>query len=312
MSTRRPFGPGPVPGSGLGRRGAVLPLALFLVVGLTALATSVFVLARGEGLLATGDLRYLGARVSAERALGGSPLTGTGGESTSSGGEDAEVRKLGQGFLLVRPAGMAARPAPLAVRWVLDPDSVSMSLPGAAEVGVLSMSSAIRFADADCGNEPNAGLVRLRAAEPAATRHGPDPPTSASPRLGILGLEQLAELPASDLAPDGGFPVGTGGGLIRAGPGAVISTGAGEGVLVAFGELRLEGVASFRGVVVAAGDIELVDSASVEGVVLAGGAVRIAGDAYLAGCRRSARDALDHPDLRGPHPVPAGKLLGRF
>jgi len=312
MRIRRSLGAGPCPGSGLGRSGAVLPLALFLVVGLSALATSVFVLARGEGLLASGDLRYLGARVSAERTLADLPSTGPEGESAASGAEDVEMQALGRGFFLVRPAGMAARPAPLAVRWLLDPDSVSRTFPGAAEVGALSMSSAIRFADADCGNEPNADLVRLRASEATPTSGGPDPPTPGSPRLGILGLEQLAELPASHLVPGGGFPVGTGGGLLRAGPGAVISTGAGEGVLVAFENLRLEGEASFRGVVVVAGDIELVDSASVEGVVLAGGTIRIAGDAHLSGCRRSARDALDHADLRGPHSVPAGELLGRF
>lgn len=296
----------------LGRRGAVLPVALFLVVGLSALTTSVFLLARGEGLLAAGDLRYLTARVSAERALTREPVTGSDPDDASAGGEGIEARPLGQGFILIRPSGVADRPAPLSVRWILNPDSVAMTFPGAAEVGHLSMTSGVRFAEADCGNEPTTGLVRLRVSEPVGTPHLPDPPSPGPPRLGILGLEQLMELPALDLTSAGGFPDGTGGGVLRAAPGVVISTGAGEGVLLASGDLRLEGVTYFRGVVVAAGSVELGDQASIEGVVLAGGAVRIAGDAYLAGCRGSARDALDHADLRGPHPVPAGELLGRF
>jgi len=304
------------PGPELGRRGAVLPLALFLVVGLSALATSVFLLASGEALLAVGDLRYLGTRVSAERALARWTPTGAGPDDASPGAAGIEVRTLGHGFILLRPGEAADRPAPLSVRWTLHPDTVATAFPGAAEVGVLSTVAGIRFAEADCGNDPSSALVRLRGSEAAAAPHPPDPPAPRSPRLGILGVEQLLQLTAVDLVSGGGFSGGsrggTGGGLLRAGPGAVISTGAGEGVVLGSGDLRLEGEASFRGVVVAAGDIELGDQAWIEGVVLAGGAVRITGEAYLAGCRRAARDALDHADLLGPHPVPAGELLGRF
>ena len=95
-------------------------------------------------------------------------------------------------------------------------------------------------------------------------------------------------------------------------PGDAVPGGAGEGILVAPGDLTLSGATHFEGLVMVDGDLQLVDEARVHGAVLAAGAVRLGPEARIVGCRALVQDRLaDLAPLEPPFHVPGGGFLGR-
>lgn len=275
----------------------ILPVALLLVLALTALAMSMMVLAHNELLLDRGGMTYLENRIRDETVL----------EAGVSSDTAAVERPLPGGFVLVVPAG--AGPGPAAVRWRPDPDSIARGLPGAAEVGDGTADLPQGSVGPLAGCTPAAGypLVRTRL-EPGGP--DPDPRLPDPPRIGVLDVGRLVDMPGVVL--DGFFPQGSGMELLRAPDGGRIEVGEGAGVLVSEGSLELTGTASFAGLVLLRGDLVLGDSARVEGVVLAGGGLRVEGEARLLGCPPLAARALVEVLPEGSHPVHAGELLGRF
>lgn len=73
--------------------------------------------------------------------------------------------------------------------------------------------------------------------------------------------------------------------IVAAGTGTEVGGGAGQGLLLAVGDLVLSGSAHFDGVVLALGDVTLEDRAEVLGVLLVQGSLRVADSARV---RRSA------------------------
>jgi len=97
--------------------------------------------------------------------------------------------------------------------------------------------------------------------------------------------------------------------LVAASGGTEILDGAGQGILVATGDLTLRGSARFRGAVFATGNLTLMDSAEVAGVVLVQGSLSVGGEARVL--RSSC--AIRRAQLGGarPHrPVPRGSWRG--
>ncbi len=296
------------------RRGVVLPIALFLVLALGALATSVLVLVRAELLLERRAITYLEERGLEESWLD-SPL-----EHPESGqlASDASIAfvPLVHGFLHVQAAAGAGGPRRSAVHWRLDPDSVAARLPGGLEVGRDPPPTGVERAASGCPASLGSGaaLVRIRPPDPDPA---PDPPLPPSPRLGILGVEQIAELPLTEVSggrlpsdisdSEQGAPR-----ILRATAGATLVGGEAYGLLFTSGDLRLGGDMAFRGLLLVAGDLRLEDDAVVEGVALVGGGAEIASSARILGCPAIAARALDHPELARLHAVPGGERLGRF
>ena len=69
--------------------------------------------------------------------------------------------------------------------------------------------------------------------------------------------------------------------LILVQPGAVVTGGIGQGLLLALGPLSLAGDLEFEGVILGLGGVELRDAARVRGVVIARDTVRISGTASV-------------------------------
>ncbi len=298
--------------------GAVLPMALLLVVGVGALATSILVLARGEALLATGDLRYLAERIQAERLLLAAVADPS--EPGPHPAGHTRVHPLGKGFELVRVGREGAdprRPGVWGVRWRMDPDSVGRRLPTVEAEAIEGPERPPAWGGEGCfaegaGGEGGSGVVRVVLRAPPPTDPAPaNPPIPPPPGLGVLGVARLLELPTTDL-PGSGSPLQGAGGLLRAPSGADYRTGEAEGVLVAEGDLLLGGEVRVRGVVLVAGDLRLGGAARIEGSVLVGGRLTVEEEAVILGCPALVVETLRRPELEGPHPVPGGWLLGRF
>jgi hypothetical protein len=106
-----------------------------------------------------------------------------------------------------------------------------------------------------------------------------------------------------------GSPCGSYFPLVAASGGTEILDGAGQGILVATGDLTLRGSAHFRGAVLAMGNLSLVDSAEVAGVVLVQGSLSVGGEARVlrssCGIRRAQLGGA-----RPHHPVPRGSWRG--
>jgi len=300
------------------RRGVLLPTALFLVVGLIAMATSLIVLARNEAVTGLADLRYLRWQVASEDQMARS------GANPGDGGEGGLVthRDLGHGFLLVRAEPARGGPAPGAVYWRLDPDGVAGGFPTAAEVGRDSPSTGVSLLEGcPSGGEPGP-LVRVRPAPDATAGASfpfmPDPPLPDPPRIGILGVGDLLSLgEIEELGEDGSGTIPASPATVRTGlmglpRGGILSTGSIEGVVVAGGDLFLEGSVVASGLVVVSGDLTLDGNARLQGVALVGGRLDVRGEAEVRGCWAVAAGVLDHPGLLKPHPVPGGSSLGRY
>lgn len=296
------------------RRGVVLPIALFLVLALGALATSILVLVRAELLLERRAITYLEERALEESWLDG-PL---GLPEARPFDSDPSIDSIAliSGFLHVQAAAGAGGPRRSAVHWRLDPDSVAARLPGGLEVGRDPPRTGVERAVSGCSASLGTGVALVRV-RPPDSDPAPDPPLPPSPRLGILGVERIAELPLtevsggrlpSDISDSGpGAPR-----ILRATAGASLVGGEAHGVLFTSGDLRLGGDLTFRGLLLVAGDLRLEDDAVVEGVVLVGGGAEIGSNARILGCPAFAARALAHPELARLHSVPGGERLGRF
>lgn len=145
----------------------------------------------------------------------------------------------------------------------------------------------------------------------------PLPPERAG--LGLLSLDTLlaaaavvddalesAEPACDDPGGPGGCVLGN---LYRSDAGAA-SGGVLRGVLVADGNLALQGDASVEGWVLVSGDLALSGTARVTGFVRAGGRVTVSDDARLLGDPCAAILALLNDRLRRPRVLPPGTGLG--
>jgi hypothetical protein len=281
-------------------RGLVLPIVLLLILGLTALSTSALVLARAELVSDRAGQRYVRDRDAAERVLRGSATTPQGFERVET--------ELSAGFRLVE-----ARPAVLglsyfAVEWVLDPDSVVARLPHALETGGTPPTAGVE-AHEGCVNPGARPLVSRR---PPSI--GPDGALGEiPPRLGLLGVRELLELPGTDLTPPAPLPVLAASEILLArGPSVEVGGGVGSGLLVSEGDLVLDGTTRFSGILIVGGNLTLQGGAVFEGVAVVGGEAEVSGAARLLGCPDFARDVLRLPELARGHALPDGWFLGRY
>jgi hypothetical protein len=277
-------------------------VALFLVLALSALATSLLVLTRSERLAERGGLAYLHNRIRSEAGLR-MPNSGLGVAA------EQEWIGLGSGFELGRVLTEQALPAPMAVRWRMDPDSVASSFPGALEVGATPPETGVELLDPTCDSGLERPLVRTRSLDGFTPSIPPVPP---QPRVGILGIDRLLELTTTELPSLVSGPGLEAPGILRAPSGVRLVGGARTGVLISPGDVSLASDATFRGLMILAGDLALSGNARVEGVVLAGGSASITDHARLLGCVAIASTALRHPNLARAHPIPGGGRLGRF
>ncbi len=307
------------------RRGILLPVALFVVLALSALATSVLVLIRSELLLERRGVLYLQGRVLEEGSLasepdigeeGRAPLDAEGWSGESGGADPSAIFGLPGGVEQVRAIVEPGRPAAMGVRWRLDPDSVAAALPAALGVGFDPPDSGVERAGAGCPAIPGAAapLIRVRPPDPEPA---PDPPLPDPPRIGILGLEDFENLSAIEIAGGSAFPaVGEMGDvdfrIFRAEPGGRIAGGSASGILYSLGDLTLDGASRLRGLVLSAGDLHVLGEAVVEGVVMVGGTVHLQGNGRILGCRGWAAAALGQPALNRTHRISTGDRLGRF
>jgi len=308
------------------RQGFLLPIALLLILALSATSLSVLILTRTEVLSEGGDHRYLRDRVTEEARLaapwGASSGGGGGGGGAGGGGvpvEGVTQIPLAGGYILVRAQlrGLGGEEAPSnsAIYWRLNPELAAYTLlPGAVEVGGGGVPGgavrAMTHAEGCPLTPSGAPLVRVRPSESAPP---PNPPLPLPPRLGPVGFGELLDLPATLLALEGGFPREEDASpVLRAGSGARVLGGRGGRVLLAEGNLHLGGSAHFRGIVLVGGDLFMEDGATIEGVALVGGRVYLSGGSSILGCPGLAAAALNHPDLTRPRAIRGGEMLGRF
>jgi len=303
------------------RRGVLLPTALFLVVALIAMATSLVVLARNEAVTGVADFQYLRWQLVSEEEMASSGGEGGEGEVGVEGGWVTH-REIGHGFILVRSEPARGGPAAGAVFWQLDPEVVAGGFPPAAEVGRDPPATGVSLLEGCPAGGESGPPVRMRpdpdAMEGAAFPSTADPPLPGPPRIGILGVGDLLSL--GELEALGG----EGSGTIPASPatlrtglmglphGGILSAGAIDGVVVAGEDLLLEGSVVISGLVMVSGDLTLDGFARLQGIALVGGRLEVRGEAAVQGCRTVAAGALDHPGLLRPHPVPGGSRLGRY
>lgn len=291
------------------RSGILLPIALLLLLAVTATATSILLLARTELLLERGDHTHLRSRIDAESRLAAAIAAGNDGEGAVEG---VIEYPLEAGFSILRTAGAGESPQSMALSWRLIPDSLLYDFPGAIETGGTAPGSGVRAMTPGEGCAPAGSQVLVRIREPAALPL-PNPPLPPPPRLGLLGVEELAEVADASLLPGEPLPSSAvAHGLVLVSPaGGRIQGGEASGVLVAPWDLHLGGGARFRGIALVRGDLVLDGGSTIEGVALVGGRVQLNGGSIL-GCPSLAAEALDLPALTRPRTVRGGELLGRF
>jgi hypothetical protein len=311
------------------RAGVILPAALFVLLGGTLVAASLLVTARVAVQLSEGDRRLAEAfalrppgveRVGA--ALGGGGSLG-GGDPLDWGGASGSLRlhHPGEGFLLVGEAGGWAGWGAWAVNWVPDLNRVAGTLEAAAMTGegFTVDGGELRHAGGAEGCDEGDYALPLGLHE----RHRgprpplPDPMLPNPPRLGPIALERVAARAGTVLDSGGALPDGGGVDvprrLIAVSPPGRIEGGVGAGILVADGDLAIEGGALFRGLVLAGGDLTLRGGAGVIGAVQAGGELVIEDGAWVAGCRGVVAGAGESiSELALPFLMRGGEFLGRF
>lgn len=254
--------------------GFTLPLALFGILGLTALALAAFALVLGE----VGD-GTVEARVVADLAAAGRAPTveDTGSWSWTPGaGYRAEVVPAGHG-----------RRVRLRVVWVPDPRR-----------------------DA------------LEWGEPAQQREAVLGPLSASDLVGVAarGVEEghAVPVPPGALLPGVGSGDGSDGSVQVWGDGVLwvpaegVADGAGTGLLVAPGELRLTGSGILRGLVAAGGWLEVDGAVAIRGGAAGGLGVRLLGEGAVEVDLPALEAALSHPLLAREVVVSGGAHLGWY
>lgn len=226
-------------------------------------------------------------------------------EAVSADGWTRVESDLGAGYRLIE-----ARPeeglSMFSVTWVLDPETVVRTLPGALRVwsGVVPEGIGWLSGCPSASTRPLAIGAPAEESVPAAPEPGP--------RIGPLGIPELLAVPGRDLPESGLFPVTDGPEVLRARGPARLWGGAAEGLLVAASDLKLEGSAHFRGLLIVGGALELAGSAWVEGVSLVGGGTTISENAKMLGCPDLALAPLRLAELSGEHPLPGGSFLGRY
>lgn len=280
------------------RRGVILPAALLLLLGGTLMAAALLVMARSAVLLADGD-RHLARALSVR-----SPLE-------PEGPPPEFVRAVDHGYTLAADRPVGVHWSVWAVGWRPDPARVAADLRAAAQVGVQGeLEGEVRGGGVEdgCADPAPLGSIWIRSL-PRPPR--PDPPLSAPPRLGPLGISELARR-ARSVSPGGGFP-DDGPGLLLLPPGSSVTEGHGAGLLLAAGNLQISGDASFTGLVLVQGDLVLAGEARLLGAAKLGGGLTTAPGAGVIGCRAVVRDVLAELDeLDVPFRVAGGDLLGRY
>ena len=235
------------------RRGILLPVVLLLVLALAAASTSILVLVSTERLVARGELRFLEERIHAEKLLNDAAQL-----ALIPGFDRAETDLTGD-FILVEVTPPTHGPSYFSVQWVFNPESIAAGLPGAVEA---------------TGPPPESGVQRLPGCPSADTRplivspaqslsDPTDPDGAGRPHLGILGITELWNLTETELPGVAVLPGAVPPAVRRAVDGTVIRSGRGSGVLVAAGDLLLEGSAQFSGLLVVEGELTLRGSARV-------------------------------------------------
>ncbi len=277
-------------------------MVLLLVLALGAVSTSALLLVSTQRLLGRAELGYLESRVRAEALLS---VSGAGAGATD--GFNRVETQLPGNFSLIAATPVESGPSFHAVHWVLNADTIAAGLPGALEVVGPVPEEGVQPLDG-CSS---AEMRPLISASPNPSP-GPDIQGRGGPSLGILGIPELLVLADAELPDPAALPGARSPAVYRALPGTVIEGGQGAGVLIASGDLTLEGPTHFAGLLVVAGELVLRESARVEGVVLVGGAVRISGNVGIYGCPDVARMGLELPTLDRSHPLPGGWLLGRY
>lgn len=287
-------------GSGVGRSrraGIVLPVALLLLLGASLMAAALLLMARSAVLLSDGDRRLAEALArrpppASDRASGELPLP--------------------HGFVLRSDAvtGVAWQVWDLA--WRPDASRLAAALRAVAETGdgVVDAGGVLQAEGPaeGCPDDPPLPLHRTAVQPPLPD---PDPSLPPFPRLGPVGLSHLQARAGSSLA--SGEPLPGGADLVYVSDGGAVRDGELAGLLVAGGDLRLEGEAGVEGLVLVAGDLDLEGSARVRGAVRVGGLLRLGPGSALAGCRSVVAAALaDLPALETPFSVPGGEFLGRY
>ncbi len=276
----------------------ILPVALLLLLGGTLMAAALLVMARSAVLLADGD-RHLARALSVR-----SPL-----EPEAPDGE--ALRAVGHGYALAADPPPGVRWAVWAVGWRLDPAQVAADLRAAAHVGVQGeIEGEVRGGGSEegCSDLVPLGSTWLRSPLRPPL---PEPPPASPPRLGPLGTSELDER-ARSFPPEGGFPAG-GPSLLRLPPGSSVTEGHGVGLLLAGGDLRISGDASFTGLLLVEGDLVMAGEAQIYGAAKLRGALIVEPEAGVLGCRAVVRDVLaELQELTDPFPVPGGHLLGRY
>jgi hypothetical protein len=281
------------------RRGVVLPIVLLLILGFGGFAGSIIVLTSTQRLLGRAELRFLEERIRAERLLADANAVG-------DGFVRAEIPLPGS-FSLVRVTPTGGSQAYFAASWVLDPDSIALLFPGALWARRIEPASGIRALE-DCPSVDSRPLV----AEPPDGDGIAPAEVAGWPRIGILGLGELLALADSELADPYVLPGPVPPAIRRIGEAAIVRGGRATGVLIAAGDLVMDGSAAFEGLVVVGGDLTLSGSSRIDGVVLAGGSLQIGPSASLFGCPELARRGLTLPPLHRAHPLPEGWFIGRY
>jgi hypothetical protein len=282
-----------------GRSGAVLFIVLLLILALGAVSSSALVLARWELVAERGGRTYLRQRTEGESLLFERS------ETVSTERWTRIESDLGAGYRFIE-----ARPqeglSMFSVAWVLDPEAVVRTLPGALRVWNGTVPEGIGWLSG-C---PSASTRPLAIGAPA--EEGVSPAPEQGPRIGPLGIPELLAVPGGELSESGLLPAVDGPAVLRALGPVRLWGGAAEGLFVAASDLKLEGSAHFRGLLIVGGTLDLAGSASVEGVSLVGGGTTISEDAKMLGCPDLALAPLRLAELSGEHPLPGGSFLGRY
>jgi hypothetical protein len=299
------------------RAGVILPVALFVLLGGTLLAASLLVTARVAVQLSEGDRRL------AEAFTLRPPGVERVGEALGGGAwaEGLRLHHPGQGFLLVGEGGPWAGWGAWAVHWVPDLNRVAGDLAAAALTGegFTVDGGDLRHAGESegCDDGAYALLPGLHERDRTPRLPLPDPALAPPPRLGPIALERVAAragvlLESGEPLPDGAaseVPRR----LIAVPAPARIEGGVGAGVLVADGDLVMEGGALFRGLVLTGGNLILRDGAGVIGAVQVREELVIEDGAWVAGCRSVVAGAGEGvSELAVPFLVTGGEFLGRF
>ena len=321
----------------MSRPGFALPVALLLMLAVTAVAHGALLLARGEAAasrlaasLLARELAVRGALAAAARA-DSLPAIPVGAEAAlpapAHGGLPVRVRVVrlsGELHLLRAEASATAASAAGLVVWALDPASRAASMGGTGEPAA-PYQGPPPPAHPDCV-EAGLGVAGVTAAPASALARSPPPglgllpPEAVRARADALLGGSVAPSPGTDAwscpvhdplnwgaATDPHHPCADHRPLVASEGDLVVEGGEGQGVLAVEGDLTLRGT-TYHGLVLAGGRVELAAGARVRGAVRSGAGVDPPGSVTADACAvfRALRDARG---LRAPLPLPDGPWI---